>query len=406
MSIEVSQADVPKTHPQQLEEAKTLTPDLSPEHQAFLADRHGTIDLDPIPSIDPADPYNWPAWKKGTNLALVAFHAFMGTFSAAGIIPAFQQIAEELGVSLQRASYLVSLQIAILGGAPLFWKPLSHRFGRRPIFLLSLILSCVSNVGCAKSPDYASMAACRALVACFISPAMAIGSAVVMETYFQHERARYMGIWTVMVTLGVPIGPLIFGFVANRVGYVWIYWILAIVSVSVSTRAIGGILTSIDKWMPVYPVHLLRTRNPLHRVEQNRISLPTTVPAFRTNRPPSLHGKRIHPSSFPLPKHPRPCGRGRIWNGIPLRQRDELGRSTPVTAAQVRAQCRAARSAVPGSDYWITARRTARRHHVGSLDELARASHRPHASPRVPAMAELHWLSAVYGGYDYFPGLY
>lgn len=240
MSIEVSQAGVPKGHPDHLEEAegKALT-DISSEHQAFLIDRHGTVNLDPIPSIDPADPYNWPSWKKGTNLALVAFHAFMGTFSAAGIIPAFQQISEALGVSLQRASYLVSLQIAILGGAPLLWKPLSHRFGRRPIFLLSLILSCVSNVGCAKSPNYASMAACRALVACFISPAMAIGSAVVMETYFQHERARYMGIWTVMVTLGIPIGPLIFGFVANRVGYVWIYWILAIVSSSTCIEPLG-----------------------------------------------------------------------------------------------------------------------------------------------------------------------
>lgn len=241
MSIEISETGLPKGHPDHLEEAeaKALGLDLSPEHQAFLIDRHGTVNLDPIPSIDPADPYNWPSWKKGTNLALVAFHAFMGTFSAAGIIPAFQEVSEALDVSLQRASYLVSLQIAILGGAPLLWKPLSHRFGRRPIFLLSLILSCVSNVGCAKSPDYASMAACRALVACFISPAMAIGSAVVMETYFQHERARYMGIWTMMVTLGIPIGPLIFGFVANRAGYVWIYWILAIVSSSTYIGPLG-----------------------------------------------------------------------------------------------------------------------------------------------------------------------
>ncbi|KAL2670198.1 hypothetical protein Neosp_014665 [[Neocosmospora] mangrovei] len=31
-----------------------------------------------------------------------------------------------------------------------------------------------------------------------------------------------------MVTLGVPVAPLIFGFVAMRTGYRWIYWILAI----------------------------------------------------------------------------------------------------------------------------------------------------------------------------------
>jgi MFS family permease len=164
------------------------------------------------------------------NLILVAFHACMATFTAAGIIPAYSNIAEDLGVSLQRASYLTSLQIAILGGAPLFWKPLSNRYGRRPIFLLSLILSAVCNIGCAKSTTYASVAACRALVAFFISPASAIGSAIVMETTFKKDRARYMGVWTLMVTLGVPIGPFIFGFVTYRLNYTWIYWILAMVS--------------------------------------------------------------------------------------------------------------------------------------------------------------------------------
>lgn len=154
----------------------------------------------------------------------------MATFTAGAIIPAYEDIAQDFGVSIQRASYLTSLQIAILGGAPLLWRPLSNRFGRRPIFLLSTICSLAGNIGCAKSPDYASMAACRAIVAFFISPAAALGSAVVMETFFKKQRARYMGIWTVMVTLGVPVGPLIFGFVAFRVGYRWIFWILAIVS--------------------------------------------------------------------------------------------------------------------------------------------------------------------------------
>lgn len=233
MTIETSQhASVPEVDSEHLEKAnpRPQTSYLSPEHQAFLLDRHGTLDLNPIPNNDPADPYNWSSWKKDINLALVAFHAFMATLSAASLIAAFAELSETLGVSMQRASYLVSLQIAILGSAPLFWKPLANHFGRRPVFMLSLILACVCNVGCAKSHDYASMAACRALAAFFISPAKALGSAVVMECYFQHERARYLGVWTVMVTLGIPVGPFIFGFVTHRVGYVWIYWTLAIVS--------------------------------------------------------------------------------------------------------------------------------------------------------------------------------
>lgn len=156
----------------------------------------------------------------------------MATFTAAAIQSAFADIALDLHVSIQRASYLTSLVIAVLGGAPLFWRPLSDRFGRRPIFLLSLICSLVGNIGCAKSPSYATMGLCRAITAFFISPAAALGSAVVQETFFKHERARYMGIWTMFVTLGVPVAPFIFGFVALRVGYRWIYWTLAIVSAS------------------------------------------------------------------------------------------------------------------------------------------------------------------------------
>lgn len=152
----------------------------------------------------------------------------MATFTAASIQSAFENIAADLGKGLQKTTYLTSLFIAILGVAPLFWQPISKRYGRRPVFLVSLVLSAVGNIGCAESPSYASMAVCRAITAFFISPAAAIGSAVVKETFFKKDRARYMGIWTLMVTIGVPMAPFIFGFVAYHVGYRWIYWILAI----------------------------------------------------------------------------------------------------------------------------------------------------------------------------------
>jgi hypothetical protein len=36
---------------------------LIPEHREYLLSRHKTVDLDPLPAIDPADPLNWPSWK-------------------------------------------------------------------------------------------------------------------------------------------------------------------------------------------------------------------------------------------------------------------------------------------------------------------------------------------------------
>ena len=136
----------------------------------------------------------------------------MATFIAAGINSAYENIAEDLGVTMHQTLYLTSLQIAIIGGAPLLWRPLSTRYGRRPIFIISLIGALVFNIACAKTKTYAAMAACRAFCAFFICSPSAIGSAVVIETFFKEDRARYMGIWTLMLTIGVPIGPFIFGF--------------------------------------------------------------------------------------------------------------------------------------------------------------------------------------------------
>lgn len=48
--------------------------DLSQHHRDYLLNRHGTLDLDPVPSDDPADPYNWPERKKMANLIIVGFH--------------------------------------------------------------------------------------------------------------------------------------------------------------------------------------------------------------------------------------------------------------------------------------------------------------------------------------------
>ena len=36
---------------------------LSQEHREYLLARHGTLELDPVPTMSDADPYNWPSWK-------------------------------------------------------------------------------------------------------------------------------------------------------------------------------------------------------------------------------------------------------------------------------------------------------------------------------------------------------
>ena len=44
-------------------EESTRADSLSQEHRDYLLKRHGTLDLDPIPDMKDADPYNWSVRK-------------------------------------------------------------------------------------------------------------------------------------------------------------------------------------------------------------------------------------------------------------------------------------------------------------------------------------------------------
>jgi hypothetical protein len=47
---------------------------LSEEHRQYLLARHGTLDLDPIPDMNDADPYNWPTWRVNSIPLLAQQH--------------------------------------------------------------------------------------------------------------------------------------------------------------------------------------------------------------------------------------------------------------------------------------------------------------------------------------------
>ncbi|PYH96646.1 MFS general substrate transporter [Aspergillus ellipticus CBS 707.79] len=204
--------------PTHLENALPPSPDQYAQGTDFWADN------------SPANPRNWPAWKKNSQILMVAFHSMAATFMAAGIIPAYDKMAEDFGVTVTEASYLTSVQILLLGVFPLFWKPITSIYGRYHIFIFSVLGSMACNIGGARCTTYGTQMVTRVLTAVLISPPIGIGSGVITELCEPEKRAQKLGWWTLMLTLGIPGGPFIMGFVTQHIGVQWIYWIFAIIN--------------------------------------------------------------------------------------------------------------------------------------------------------------------------------
>jgi len=66
--MDLKRYDTQKATSIELQEAihRINSPYISNEHSDFLLKRHGTLELNPLPSAHEEDPYNWPRWKVGT----------------------------------------------------------------------------------------------------------------------------------------------------------------------------------------------------------------------------------------------------------------------------------------------------------------------------------------------------
>ncbi|PLB47492.1 MFS general substrate transporter [Aspergillus steynii IBT 23096] len=216
-----------------------ISPETSDSGNLKGANSETSIHLEDVPSSAPQEswhcespnnPRNWPQWKKNAQILVVAFHSMAATFMAAGIIPAYDTMAEEYNVTVPEASYLTSIQILLLGLCPFVWKPITSIYGRYHVFLFSVLGSMVCNIGGARCTTYGAQMGTRILTSILISPPIGIGSGVITELCEPEKRAQKLGWWTVMITLGTPSGPFIMGFVAKHIGIEWIFWIFAIIN--------------------------------------------------------------------------------------------------------------------------------------------------------------------------------
>lgn len=176
---------------------------------------------------DKKDPLNWGIFQKIFVLIQVCILAALGTLNTAIINPAYSQLADEFGISIVEASYQTTVVIVINGIGPFFWIPLANAYGRRPIYLFTTLLGFGSALASAYTTTYSQLIGVRVING-FFPAAMALGPLTVVDLFLFHERGRAMGLFTVILTTGAHLAPIIGGLVGQFLGWRWTFKLAAI----------------------------------------------------------------------------------------------------------------------------------------------------------------------------------
>lgn len=129
---------------------------------------------------------------------------------------ALPTVQRSLGGSASSLQWVVDAYILVFGGLLLTMGALGDRFGRRRLLQLGLVLFGVASAYGAYASSTTELIGARA--------AMGVGGAMVMpatlstlvEVFPRHERVRAIGIWAAIAHLGIPLGPIVGGWLLER----------------------------------------------------------------------------------------------------------------------------------------------------------------------------------------------
>ncbi|KAG6828840.1 hypothetical protein H0H92_006599 [Tricholoma furcatifolium] len=197
--------------------------------QVLKVDSMG-LPLLPQPSKSPFDPLNYPNWLRYTILGEICMLSFLATLNVAIINPAVTPLAAEFGITSVRATYQTTIAIGTSSVGPILFTPFANVYGRRPAYLLSILIGFASALGLGKAKTFGTLILARAFNGFGPSAAMGLGAGTVVDLFYVHERGKAMGVFTLMLTNGAHLAPIVGGYVARNLGWRWCFYVGAILN--------------------------------------------------------------------------------------------------------------------------------------------------------------------------------
>ncbi|KAH7062907.1 major facilitator superfamily domain-containing protein [Paraphoma chrysanthemicola] len=191
--------------------------------------KDGRFILEPQPEDSANDPLNWRQYRRDLALVSLGFYCMVGGGMTPVLAAGFNDVARTYDVTIPQVALTTGLYMLGLGLGSVVASPTAILFGKRPVYLVGIILFVLSSIWCALSPNYASLVVARIVQGFSVSPVECLPSATIAEIFFLHERAYRLGIYTLLLLGGKNLIPLVSAVIVQSLGWRWVFWVTAIV---------------------------------------------------------------------------------------------------------------------------------------------------------------------------------
>ncbi|KAJ6574555.1 MFS polyamine transporter [Mycena capillaripes] len=176
---------------------------------------------------DQTNPQNWSDLKKWIITFTVIIMTVNVTLASSAPGTAGRAMQADFGFPTE-VSYLIT-SMFLLGYVigPLFWGPGSELFGRRPIFIFTMGMYTILNLGQSLAKNIETVLVTRFLSGFFAVAPLVNAGGLVADIWSVENRGLAMSLFAAGLFLGPVMGPIVAGYIVeSSLSWRWVFWVM------------------------------------------------------------------------------------------------------------------------------------------------------------------------------------
>ncbi|WP_373696647.1 MDR family MFS transporter [Microvirga yunnanensis] len=175
-----------------------------------------------------------------TIIAGVILAMFLAALDQTIIATALPTIGRELG-DLEHLSWIVTVYLLTSTAVTPLYGKLSDSYGRRGIMLTGIVIFVIGSIACALAPTMTILILARGLQGIGGGGLIALAQTIIADIVPPKERGRYQVYFASVFMTSSLLGPVLGGFIAEKLHWSMIFWInlpLGLIAFAIAYRSL------------------------------------------------------------------------------------------------------------------------------------------------------------------------
>ena len=144
--------------------------------------------------------------------------------------PSMPDLAGIFSTTPAMVKLTISLNMLAFGLAQFFYGPISDRFGRKPVLLVSSCAVIVLCLACTQVTTVEQLIVVRVTLGLAAAAEAVLGLAIIKDLYTEKQQVKVLAVLNMVIAIAPAVAPIIGGYLHIRYGWTTNFYVLAVMA--------------------------------------------------------------------------------------------------------------------------------------------------------------------------------